>query len=152
MVHNFKSMQAVPTAKDFIDIVLSKTQRGTPTVVHNGAPRLVLRRLWERAAGCRCGPGWLLVWLLLLLLGCSGGRGLQARACAPLLASRTAACPPHPSAHLLTGPPRSLNGPPHALRLALWPASLPLQAGPSSASASSTCARSSSRSRTGTTS
>ncbi len=37
MVHNFKSMQSVPTAKDFIDIVLSKTQRGTPTVVHNGA-------------------------------------------------------------------------------------------------------------------
>jgi hypothetical protein len=34
--HNFKSIQAVPTAKDFIDIVLSKTQRGTPTVVHNG--------------------------------------------------------------------------------------------------------------------
>lgn len=38
--HNFKAMQAVPTAKDFIDIVLSKTQRGTPTVVHNGACRL----------------------------------------------------------------------------------------------------------------
>lgn len=37
MVHNFKAMQSVPTAKDFIDIVLSKTQRGTPTVVHNGA-------------------------------------------------------------------------------------------------------------------
>lgn len=35
--HNFKSIQSVPTAKDFIDIVLSKTQRGTPTVVHNGA-------------------------------------------------------------------------------------------------------------------
>lgn len=35
--YNFKSIQAVPTAKDFIDIVLSKTQRGTPTVVHNGA-------------------------------------------------------------------------------------------------------------------
>lgn len=37
--HNFKSIQSVPTAKDFIDIVLSKTQRGTPTVVHNGACR-----------------------------------------------------------------------------------------------------------------
>ncbi len=35
-VYNFKSIQVVPTAKDFIDIVLSKTQRGTPTVVHNG--------------------------------------------------------------------------------------------------------------------
>lgn len=43
--HNFKAIQAVPTAKDFIDIVLSKTQRGTPTVVHNGAPAasLVIR-------------------------------------------------------------------------------------------------------------
>ena len=35
-MHNFKSIQSVPTAKDFIDIVLSKTQRGTPTVCHNG--------------------------------------------------------------------------------------------------------------------
>ena len=34
--YNFKSIQAVPTAKDFIDIILSKTQRQTPTVVHNG--------------------------------------------------------------------------------------------------------------------
>lgn len=37
VLYNFKSMGVVPTAKDFIDIVLSKTQRGTPTVVHNGA-------------------------------------------------------------------------------------------------------------------
>ena len=35
-VYNFKSIQTVPTSKDFIDIVLSKTQRQTPTVVHNG--------------------------------------------------------------------------------------------------------------------
>ena len=35
-LYNFKSIQVVPTAKDFIDIVLSKTQRQTPTVVHNG--------------------------------------------------------------------------------------------------------------------
>lgn len=34
--YNFKSIQVVPGAKDFIDIVLSKTQRGTPTVVRNG--------------------------------------------------------------------------------------------------------------------
>ena len=51
--HNFKSIQSVPTAKDFIDIVLSKTQRGTPTVVHNGA--------WELGAcgthACRCTGG-----------------------------------------------------------------------------------------------
>lgn len=36
-VYNFKTIQPVPTAKDFVDIVLSKTQRQTPTVVHNGA-------------------------------------------------------------------------------------------------------------------
>ena len=36
-VYNFKSIQPVPTSKDFIDIILSKTQRQTPTVVHNGA-------------------------------------------------------------------------------------------------------------------
>ncbi|CAG2178463.1 unnamed protein product, partial [Oppiella nova] len=32
--YNFKSITVVPTTKDFIDIVLSKTQRKTPTVVH----------------------------------------------------------------------------------------------------------------------
>ena len=34
--YNFKAMKVVPTAKDFIDIVLSKTQRQTPTVNHAG--------------------------------------------------------------------------------------------------------------------
>lgn len=33
-LYNFKKVAPVPTAKDFIDIVLSKTQRKTPTVVH----------------------------------------------------------------------------------------------------------------------
>jgi len=32
--YNFKSITIVPSNKDFIDVVLSKTQRGTPTVVH----------------------------------------------------------------------------------------------------------------------
>ncbi|KAF5270229.1 hypothetical protein FQA39_LY08443 [Lamprigera yunnana] len=32
--YNFKKIAVVPTAKDFIDIMLSKTQRKTPTVVH----------------------------------------------------------------------------------------------------------------------
>ena len=32
--YNFKNITVVPTFKDFIDIVLSKTQRKTPTVVH----------------------------------------------------------------------------------------------------------------------
>lgn len=34
MLYNFKSIHAVPTSSDFIDIVLSRTQRKTPTVVH----------------------------------------------------------------------------------------------------------------------
>ncbi|CAH1403819.1 unnamed protein product [Nezara viridula] len=33
-IYNFKKITVVPTAKDFIDIILSKTQRKTPTVVH----------------------------------------------------------------------------------------------------------------------
>lgn len=32
--YNFKKVTTVPTAKDFIDVILSKTQRKTPTVVH----------------------------------------------------------------------------------------------------------------------
>lgn len=34
VVYNFKKITVVPTAKDFIDIILSKTQRKTPTVIH----------------------------------------------------------------------------------------------------------------------
>lgn len=33
-VYNFKKIQVVPTANEFIDIILSKTQKKTPTVVH----------------------------------------------------------------------------------------------------------------------
>ena len=32
--YNFKKITTVPTSKDFTDIVLSKTQRKTPTVIH----------------------------------------------------------------------------------------------------------------------
>ena len=32
--YNFKKITVVPSAKDFIDIILSKTQRKTPTVIH----------------------------------------------------------------------------------------------------------------------
>jgi nucleolar GTP-binding protein len=35
-MYNFKRVTCVPGAKDFIDIVLSRTQRKTPTVVHKG--------------------------------------------------------------------------------------------------------------------
>ncbi|KAG9305260.1 hypothetical protein G9A89_001523, partial [Geosiphon pyriformis] len=33
-LYNFKRIQPVPAASDFLDIVLSKTQRKTPTVIH----------------------------------------------------------------------------------------------------------------------
>ncbi|KRX08573.1 P-loop containing nucleoside triphosphate hydrolase [Pseudocohnilembus persalinus] len=36
MNYNFKQITTIPNSKDLIDIVLSKTQRKTPTVVHNG--------------------------------------------------------------------------------------------------------------------
>lgn len=36
MNYNFKSIKTIPSAKDMINIVLSKTQRKTPTVVHPG--------------------------------------------------------------------------------------------------------------------
>lgn len=32
--YNFKNIVPVPSMKDFIDIILSRTQRKTPTVVH----------------------------------------------------------------------------------------------------------------------
>jgi hypothetical protein len=34
VVYNFKRIQVVPTASDLVDIVLSLTQKKTPTVVH----------------------------------------------------------------------------------------------------------------------
>ncbi len=36
VVYNFKKIRAVPTSTEFVDIVLSGTQRRTPTVVHPG--------------------------------------------------------------------------------------------------------------------
>jgi nucleolar GTP-binding protein len=35
-VYNFKKMGSIPPANDLIDIVLNRTQRRTPTVVHPG--------------------------------------------------------------------------------------------------------------------
>jgi nucleolar GTP-binding protein len=34
VVYNFKKIQVVPAAKEFVDIVLTRTQRKTPTVIH----------------------------------------------------------------------------------------------------------------------
>lgn len=46
--YNFKKMTAVPTGKDFIDIILSRTQRQTPTVVHKGYAISRLRQFYMR--------------------------------------------------------------------------------------------------------
>ena len=47
-LYSFKALRPVPDAKDFIDIVLSKTQRQTPTVVHNGWPVQRIRQFYLR--------------------------------------------------------------------------------------------------------
>jgi nucleolar GTP-binding protein len=60
--YNFKAIKVVPPASDFVDIVLSKTQRTTPTVVHNGwaiqrIRAFYMRKVWggerERERGER---------------------------------------------------------------------------------------------------
>ncbi|OIW08649.1 hypothetical protein TanjilG_03325 [Lupinus angustifolius] len=49
MVHyNFKKITVVPNGKDFIDIILSRTQRQTPTVVHKGYAITRLRQFYMR--------------------------------------------------------------------------------------------------------
>eukprot|EP00758_Cryptobia_borreli_P004479 Tbor_TRINITY_DN4403_c0_g1::TRINITY_DN4403_c0_g1_i1::g.7948::m.7948/K06943/NOG1; nucleolar GTP-binding protein len=47
-VYNFKTCTVVPSAKEFIDIVLSKTQRKTPTVVHKGYHISRIRQFYMR--------------------------------------------------------------------------------------------------------
>eukprot|EP00123_Amoebidium_parasiticum_P012363 comp21303_c0_seq1/m.29120 comp21303_c0_seq1/g.29120 ORF comp21303_c0_seq1/g.29120 comp21303_c0_seq1/m.29120 type:complete len:651 (-) comp21303_c0_seq1:132-2084(-) len=46
--YNFKSITPVPTASDFIDVILSKTQRKTPTVVHPGYKISRIRSFYMR--------------------------------------------------------------------------------------------------------
>jgi nucleolar GTP-binding protein len=48
VVYNFKKIQPVPTNKDFVDIILSKTQRKTPTVVHAGYQITRIRDFYMR--------------------------------------------------------------------------------------------------------
>ena len=42
------SIAPVPTANDFLDIVLSKTQRKTPTVIHQGYKITRIRAFYMR--------------------------------------------------------------------------------------------------------
>ena len=46
--YNFKKIQPVPSANEFIDIILSKTQRKTPTVVHKGYQISRIRSFYMR--------------------------------------------------------------------------------------------------------
>ena len=46
--YNFKSIQVVPSASDFIDVVLSKTNRKTPTVIHKGYAIARIRTFYMR--------------------------------------------------------------------------------------------------------
>lgn len=48
VVYNFKKITTVPTAQDFIDITLSKTQRKTPTVIHPGYEISRIRHFYMR--------------------------------------------------------------------------------------------------------
>ncbi|XP_076236804.1 nucleolar GTP-binding protein 1 isoform X1 [Calliopsis andreniformis] len=48
VLYNFKKITVVPTAKDFIDIILSKTQRKTPTVVHKNYKITRIRAFYTR--------------------------------------------------------------------------------------------------------
>eukprot|EP01147_Barroeca_monosierra_P009180 gene9181-1471_t len=46
--YNFKSITVVPKSSEFVDIVLSKTQRKTPTVVHKGYAISRIRSFYVR--------------------------------------------------------------------------------------------------------
>lgn len=46
--YNFKRITVVPSAKDFTDIILSKTQRKTPTVVHRRYQITRIRNFYMR--------------------------------------------------------------------------------------------------------
>lgn len=48
VAYNFKKIQAVPTATDFVDIVLTRTQRKTPTVIHPGYKISRIRNFYMR--------------------------------------------------------------------------------------------------------
>jgi len=48
VLYNFKGITVVPSGKEFIDIVLSKTQRKTPTIIHPQFPISRIRRFYMR--------------------------------------------------------------------------------------------------------
>jgi len=48
VVYNFKQIKVVPKATEFIDIILSMTQRKTPTVIHRHLPIARVRQFYMR--------------------------------------------------------------------------------------------------------
>ena len=48
MSYNFKTVKAIPPSSEMINIVLSKTQRKTPTVIHPGYAISRIRSLYMR--------------------------------------------------------------------------------------------------------
>lgn len=48
MSYNFKTVKAIASAADMVNIVLSKTQRKTPTVVHPGYAISRIRSFYMR--------------------------------------------------------------------------------------------------------
>ncbi len=48
VVYNFKKIQVVPTGKDIIDVVLTRTQRKTPTVIRPGYKISRIRAFYMR--------------------------------------------------------------------------------------------------------
>ena len=48
VLYNFKQIESVPKSKEFVDVILSKTQRKTPTVVHKGYAITRIRAFYMR--------------------------------------------------------------------------------------------------------
>jgi len=48
VLYNFKKITVVPSGKEFVDIILSRTQRQTPTVVHKGYAINRIRQFYMR--------------------------------------------------------------------------------------------------------
>ena len=48
VVYNFKKIQPIPPSSEFIDIILTRTQRKTPTVIHPGYKITRIRSFYMR--------------------------------------------------------------------------------------------------------
>ena len=48
VVYNFKKIETIPSATEFIDIILTRTQRKTPTVIHPGYKITRIRNFYMR--------------------------------------------------------------------------------------------------------